>query len=66
MSIKDSIIPHIRDITTFIGTWNTLEVLYEVTNSNVILSLKRKLLSINMEENENATSYSESRIKGIN
>ena len=50
MSIKDSIIPHIRDITTSSGTWSALKGLYEITNSNRIFFLKRILLSIKWKQ----------------
>lgn len=60
----DSIIPHVRDITTSTGTLNALKGLYEITNSNRILFLKSKLLSINMEANENVSNYL-SRIKDL-
>ena len=36
MSVKDSIIPHIRDITISSSTWSTLKGLYEIKNSNRI------------------------------
>ena len=36
MSVKDLVIPHIRDITTSSGTWSALKGLYEITNSNRI------------------------------
>jgi hypothetical protein len=43
MSVKDSVIPHIRDITTSSGTWSALKGLYEITNSNRIF-FKEKII----------------------
>lgn len=57
MSVKDSIIPHIRDITTSTATWTAMKGLYEITNTNRILFLKSKLLSIRMEVNESISDY---------
>ena len=37
MSVKDNIIPHIRDCATSKATWDTLKGLYETTNANRIL-----------------------------
>jgi len=37
MSVKDSIIPHIREATTFVATWTTLKAMYETINTNRIL-----------------------------
>jgi hypothetical protein len=62
MTIKDNIIPHIRECKTFHGTWETLKSLYESTNTNRVLFLKSKHLSIKMEENENISNFL-SRIK---
>jgi hypothetical protein len=64
MSIKDSIIPHIRDCKTSRETWEILKGLYEITNSNIIMFFKTNLLSIKMEANENITTY-DSRIKDL-
>ena len=64
MSVKDSIIPHIQDCKTSKETWEVLKGLYETTNSNRILFLKTKLLSIKMEANENIVTYV-SRIKDL-
>ena len=62
MSLKDSIIPHIKDCKTSKETWEILKGLYEITNSNRILFLKTKLLSMKMEAHEYITTYV-SRIK---
>jgi hypothetical protein len=43
MSVKDSIIPHIREANTSAETWTTLKYLYETSNTNCILFLKTKL-----------------------
>ena len=64
LSVKDNIIPHIRDCKTSKETWDILKGLYETTNSNRIMFLKTKLLSIKMAANENITSYV-SRIKDL-
>ena len=64
MSVKDNIIPHIRDCKTSKEIWEILKGLYETTNSNRILFLKTKILSIKMEANENITTYV-SRIKDL-
>ena len=42
MSIKDNLIPHIRDCKTSKETWEIFKGLYETTNSNRILFLKTK------------------------
>jgi hypothetical protein len=57
MSVKDSIIPHIRDATTSTATWTTLKELYETSNTNHILFLKTKLLGIKMDGNESVSSF---------
>ena len=62
MSVKDNIILHIRDCKTSNEAWEVLKGLYETTNSNWILFLKTKLLSMKMEANENIVTYV-SRIK---
>jgi hypothetical protein len=62
MSFKDGIIPHIRDCKTSKETWEILTGLYGIPNSNRIMFLKTKLLSIKMEANENIITYV-SRIK---
>eukprot|EP00253_Pinus_taeda_P020335 PITA_20335 len=62
MSVKDNIIPHVRDCETSKATWDTLKGLYETTNANRILFLKTKLLSIKMDANESISNFV-SRIK---
>ena len=57
MSVKDSIIPHIREATTSIATWTTLKALYETSNTNHILFLKTKFLGIKMDGNESVSSF---------
>jgi hypothetical protein len=57
MSVKDNIIPHIRDATTSAATWTTLKTLYETSNTNRILFLKTKLLGIKMDGNESVSSF---------
>jgi hypothetical protein len=57
MSVKDNIIPHIREATTSAATWTTLKSLYETSNTNHILFLKTKLLGIKMDGNESVSSF---------
>jgi hypothetical protein len=57
MSIKYSIIPHIRESTTFVATWKTLKELYETRKTNRILFLKTKLVGIKMDGNESVSSF---------
>jgi hypothetical protein len=57
MSVKDSIIPHIRDATISVETWTALKSLYETSNTNRILFLKTKLLGIKMDGNESVSSF---------
>lgn len=64
MSVKDNIIPHIRDCKTSKETWDTLKGLYETTNTNRILFLKTKLLSLKMEANESISNFI-SRVKDL-
>eukprot|EP00253_Pinus_taeda_P018031 PITA_18031 len=64
MTVKDNIIPHIRECKTSKETWDTLKNLYETKTTNKILYLKSKLLSIKMEENESVSDFI-SRIKDL-
>jgi len=57
MFVKENIIPHIRDCKTLKETCNMLKGLYETTNTNWILLLRTKLLSLKMEENENISNF---------
>ena len=57
MSVKDNIIPHIRNSTTSKDRWDKLKGLYETSDSNRILFLKTKLLSIKMDVNETMNTY---------
>ena len=57
MSIKDSIIPHIREAKTSTETWTVLKYLYETSNTNHILFLKTQLLGIKMDGNETISSF---------
>ena len=52
MSIKDNIIPHIKSTKMCKDTWDKLKGLYETYDSNRILFLKTKLLSIKMDVDE--------------
>ena len=60
--VKDNIIPHIRNSNTSKDRWAKLKGLYETSDSNRILFLKTKLLSIKMDVNETMNKYL-SRIK---
>ena len=62
MSLKDNIIPHIRNSKTSKDTWDKLKGLYEMSDTNRILFLKSKLFSIKMDVNETMNKYL-SRIK---
>jgi hypothetical protein len=57
MSVKDNIIPHIREAKTSVETWTMLKDLYETSNTNRILFLKTKLLGIKMDGNESVSSF---------
>jgi hypothetical protein len=57
MSVKDSIIPHIRETKTFAEMWTSLKALYETSNTNRIMFLKTKLLGIKMDGNESVSSF---------
>jgi len=57
MSVKDSIIPHIRDAKTSSETWKALKDLYQTNNTNRILFLQSKLLSIKMDINESVSTF---------
>ena len=57
MSIKDNIIPHIKNCKTSKATWDTLKGLYQTTDANRVLFLKTKLLSIKMEANEGVSKF---------
>ena len=64
MSVKENILPHIRNSKTSKDTWDKLKGLYETSESNRILFLKTKLLSIKMDVNETMNKYI-SRIKDL-
>ena len=64
ISIKDNIIPHIRNCTTSKATWDTLKGLYQTIDANRVLFLKTKFLSIKMEANEGVRKFI-SRIKEV-
>ena len=57
MSVKENIIPHIRNCKTSKDTWDKLKGLYETSDANRILFLKIKLLSIKMDVNETMNKY---------
>jgi len=62
--VKDNIIPHIRDAKTSNETWKVLKNLYETNNTNHIIFLKSKLLSIKMDVNEFVSTFL-GRIKDV-
>jgi hypothetical protein len=57
MYVKDNIIPLIRDAKTSKETWKALKDMYETNNTNHILFLKSKLLSIKMDINEYVSNF---------
>jgi hypothetical protein len=57
MSVKDNIIPYIRDAKTSSETWKVLKDLYETNNTNHIIFLKSKFLSIKMDINESISTF---------
>eukprot|EP00253_Pinus_taeda_P031779 PITA_31779 len=63
MSI-DYIIPHIRECKSIGENWGILKDLYEIRNTNHLLFLKSKILSLKMEENETIVSFI-ARIKDL-
>jgi len=52
LSIKDCIIPHIRDCKTTNDIWTILKEMYEIKNTSRTLYLRKKILSIKMEEKD--------------
>ena len=52
MSVKNNIIPHIKDGKSSTKIWTTLKNLYQTQNTNHILSLNGKLFSMGMEDTE--------------
>ena len=46
MSIKDNIIPYIRDCKSAADIWSTIKGLYETHNTNRVLALKGKLYAL--------------------
>ena len=57
MSVKDNIIPHIKNCKTSKDTWDKLKGLYEKCDSNRILFLNTKLFSIKMDVSETMNKY---------
>jgi len=64
MLVKDCIIPHIKEGKSAIEIWGILKELYEIINSNRLVFLKSKILSMKMEENESISSFV-ARIKDL-
>ena len=57
MSVKDCIIPHIKEYKSASEIWGILKDLYELRNTNRLLFLKGKILSLKMDENETFASF---------
>ena len=64
MLVKYCIIPHIREGKSANEIWGILKELYEIRNSNRLLFLKSKIMSLKMEENETIASFV-ARIKDL-
>eukprot|EP00253_Pinus_taeda_P028028 PITA_28028 len=64
MSIKDNIIPHIRDCKSAADIWTTIKNLYETQNTNRVLALKGKLFALKMDENEFVAGFM-ARVKDL-
>ena len=48
MSVKDYIIPHIRECKSVSDIWMVLKDMYEIRNMNRLMVLKRNIMSIKM------------------
>ena len=64
MSVKNNIISHIRDCKLATDIWTTIKNLYETQNTNRVLSMKGKLFSLKMEENESIAGFM-ARVKDL-
>lgn len=64
MLVKDCIILDIRECKSSSEIWGILKDLYEIKNTNRLLFLKSKILSLKMEENETVASFI-ARIKDL-
>ena len=64
MSIKDNIIPHIRDYKSATDIWTTIKNMYETQNINRVLALKGKLFALKMDENESVGGFM-ARVKDL-
>lgn len=64
MSVKDCIIPHIIEDKSANEIWGIMKELYEIRNSNCLLFLKSKIMSMKMEDNEMIASFV-ARIKDL-
>lgn len=64
MSVKDNIIPHIRDCKLATDIWSTINNLYETQNTNRVLALKGKWFTLKMDENESVCGFME-RVKDL-
>eukprot|EP00253_Pinus_taeda_P002214 PITA_02214 len=57
MSVKDCIIPHIRECKSASEIWGILKDMYEIRNTKRFLFLKSKILSLKMKENETVATF---------
>ena len=57
ISVKENIIPHIQDSKNSNEIWVTFKDLHEMKNTNHVLFLKSKILSIRTEENEAVIAF---------
>ena len=64
MSVKDCIILHIREGKLANEIWGVLKELYEIKNSNCLMFLRSKIMSMKLEENETIASFV-ARIKDL-
>lgn len=64
MSVKDNIIPHIRECKLAADIRTTIKNMYETQNTNPVLSLKGKPFTLKMEENESVVGFM-ARVKDL-
>ena len=57
MSVKDNIVPHIRDSKSAADLWTMIKNLYETQNTNRVLAPKGKLFALKMDENESVGGF---------
>eukprot|EP00253_Pinus_taeda_P024107 PITA_24107 len=64
MSMKDNIIPHIRDCKMSAEIWTTIKNMYQAENTSRIMALKSKLFSMRMDESDTIAAFV-ARIKDV-